>query len=181
LLGADTFHKPGFKMHARILHHLFGVASSDVIKAPLWDVTTKGRSNCAFSLFSQVSSGLCSEYPSAVPSLQLNLLNAESAAHCCAQQSNTAAAQPPRCPDFPSAAGPTAYPNNAAFVHEFVTNLLTTSFPNMRPQQVQVRCLLCSFKPKLRMPMQFRIAPRIHPVWLRVLSQAKIDGHDKVG
>lgn len=36
-------------------------------------------------------------------------------------------------------AGPTAYPNNAVFVHEFVTNLLTTSFPNMRPQQVQVR------------------------------------------
>jgi len=29
---ADTFHKPGFKMHARILHHLFLVAASDVIK-----------------------------------------------------------------------------------------------------------------------------------------------------
>ena len=28
----DTFHKPGFKMHARILHHLFLVAASDVIK-----------------------------------------------------------------------------------------------------------------------------------------------------
>ena len=35
--------------------------------------------------------------------------------------------------------GPTAYPSNAAFVHEFVTQLLNTSFPNMRPQQVQVR------------------------------------------
>ena len=33
------------------------------------------------------------------------------------------------------------YPNNTAFVHEFTTNLLTTSFPNMRPQQVQVRYL----------------------------------------
>ena len=37
-----------------------------------------------------------------------------------------------------AARGPTAYPNNAAFVHEFVTELLTRSFPNMRPQQVQV-------------------------------------------
>ena len=32
---ADTFHKPGFKMHARILHHLFLVAASDVIKVKL--------------------------------------------------------------------------------------------------------------------------------------------------
>ena len=47
------------------------------------------------------------------------------------------------CPQAPlwdvAARGPTAYPNNTAFVHEFTTNLLTTSFPNMRPQQVQVR------------------------------------------
>lgn len=41
---ADTFHKPGFKMHARILHHLFSVASGDVVKAPLWDVAAKGGS-----------------------------------------------------------------------------------------------------------------------------------------
>ena len=40
-----------------------------------------------------------------------------------------------------AARGPSAYPNNTAFVHEFTTNLLTTSFPNMRPQQVQVRYL----------------------------------------
>ena len=33
-------HKPGFKLHARILHHLFGVAASGVIKEPLWDVAT---------------------------------------------------------------------------------------------------------------------------------------------
>ncbi len=39
---ADTFHKPGFKMHARILHHLFGVASGDVVKGPLWDIAAKG-------------------------------------------------------------------------------------------------------------------------------------------
>ncbi len=73
---ADTFHKPGFKMHVKILHHLFGVVSGDVIKAPLWDV---------------------------------------------------------------GALGPAAYPSNAAFVHAHVTQLLATSFPNMRPQQVEVR------------------------------------------
>jgi len=33
----DSFHKPGFKMHARILHHLFGITSPTVITAPLWD------------------------------------------------------------------------------------------------------------------------------------------------
>ena len=73
---ADTFHKPGFKMHVKILHHLFGVVGGDVIKAPLWDV---------------------------------------------------------------AALGPAAYPSNAVFVHHHVTQLLTTSFPNMRAQQVEVR------------------------------------------
>ena len=82
---ADTFHKPGFKMHVKILHHLFGVVSSDVIKAPLWDV---------------------------------------------------------------AALGPAAYPSNAVFVHHHVTQLLTTSFPNMRAQQVEVRrALLCAPEP----------------------------------
>ncbi|KAK9840628.1 hypothetical protein WJX81_005548 [Elliptochloris bilobata] len=70
----DTFHKPGFKMHVKILHHLFGVVGSDVIKAPLWDV---------------------------------------------------------------AALGPAAYPSNAVFVHHHVTQLLSTSFPNMRAQQVE--------------------------------------------
>ena len=39
----DTFHKPGFKMHARILMHLF-VAAKDpgVITEPLWDASTAG-------------------------------------------------------------------------------------------------------------------------------------------
>lgn len=63
-------------MHVKILHHLFGVVSSEVIKAPLWDV---------------------------------------------------------------AALGPAAYPSNAVFVHHHVTQLLTTSFPNMRAQQVEVR------------------------------------------
>lgn len=35
----DTFHTPGFKLHCKILLHLFSLVRSDaVIKAPLWDV-----------------------------------------------------------------------------------------------------------------------------------------------
>ena len=66
-------------MQAKILHHLFTVVGTDVIKAPLWDVPAQG---------------------------------------------------------------PTAYPNNLAFVQQQVSQLLTTSFPNMRPQQVEVRPFL---------------------------------------
>lgn len=72
---ADSFHKPGFKMHTKILHHLFRIVSEDAIKAPLWDT---------------------------------------------------------------AALGPTAFPNNAAYVHQQVSQLLTTSFSNLRPQQVEV-------------------------------------------
>lgn len=74
----DTFHKPGFKLQARILHHLFSIVQTNAIKAPLWDVT---------------------------------------------------------------ALGPTAYPSNAAFVQAHVSELLSTSFPNLRPQQVQATVL----------------------------------------
>jgi exportin-1 len=70
----DTFHKPGLKMQSKILHHLFLVVSSDVIKAPLWDV---------------------------------------------------------------AAQGPTAFPNNSTYVNQQVSQLLTTSFPNMQPRQVE--------------------------------------------
>lgn len=72
---ADTFHKPGFKTHCKILHLLCDVVQGPVLQGPLWDVAAKG---------------------------------------------------------------PTAYPNNLAYVTEYVTNLLSTSFPNLRPQQVQV-------------------------------------------
>lgn len=73
----DTFHKPGFKLHARILHHLFLIViQGDVIRAPLWDVQAKG---------------------------------------------------------------PNAYPNNALYAREAVTELLCKSFPNMQKQQVEVR------------------------------------------
>ena len=37
-----------------------------------------------------------------------------------------------------TAGGAAAYPSNAAFVQQYVTTLLATSFPNLRPQQVQV-------------------------------------------
>ena len=75
LMLADSFHKPGFKLHAKILHHLFSIVNSGVIKAPLWDEAAKG---------------------------------------------------------------PNAYPNNAVFVHEYVNDLLSRSFPNLRDAQRQV-------------------------------------------
>lgn len=71
-------HKPGFKLQARILHHLFGLVNSEAIQAPLWDVqNTPG--------------------------------------------------------------GMSAYPNNHAFVQTKLAELLQTSFPNLRPQQIQAR------------------------------------------
>lgn len=90
----DTFHKPGFKLQARILHHLFSIVQTDAIKAPLWDVPTQGAA---------------------------------------------------------------AFPSNVAFVQSYVANLLSTSFPNLRPQQVQATVLgmlelkeLATFKNHLR-------------------------------
>ena len=80
--SADSFHKPGFKVHAKILHHLFSTVNSGVIKAPLWDEAAKG---------------------------------------------------------------PNAYPNNAVFVHEFVSELLSSSFPNLRPAQLQVHSMVACF------------------------------------
>ncbi|KAK2658465.1 hypothetical protein Ddye_004999 [Dipteronia dyeriana] len=37
---ADTFHKPGFKLHILVLQHLFCLAESGAITEPLWDVAT---------------------------------------------------------------------------------------------------------------------------------------------
>lgn len=71
----DTFHKPGFKLHARILHHLFAIViQGDVIRAPLWDVQDKGAD---------------------------------------------------------------AYPSNAMYARNAVTELLCKSFPNMQKPQVE--------------------------------------------
>lgn len=65
-LHADSFHKPGFKLHARILHHLFSVVSPTIIKAPLWDIAAKGPtaypSNEAF-VREYVANLLASSFP----------------------------------------------------------------------------------------------------------------------
>lgn len=40
----DTFHTPGFKLHCKILLHLFGIVRGEtIIKAPLWDVAVRGH------------------------------------------------------------------------------------------------------------------------------------------
>ena len=78
--GADTVHKPGFKIQARILHHLFSIVSSGAIKAPLWDLAKQDAS---------------------------------------------------------------AYRNNVVWARERVTLLLTESFPNLRPHQVEVGSACC--------------------------------------
>ena len=62
-----------------------------------------------------------------------------------------------------AARGPGAYPNNTAFVHEFTTNLLTTSFPNMRPQQVQVTSVAVSSPTLTRAPTPDCIHPAPDP------------------
>jgi len=64
----DTFHRPGFKLHAQILQHLILLSTSNAITAPLWDQATLG---------------------------------------------------------------PAAYPSNLEFVRHHITQLLTSSFPNM--------------------------------------------------
>jgi len=38
----DTFHKPGFKLHALILQHLFSVVETEAISVPLWDAAALG-------------------------------------------------------------------------------------------------------------------------------------------
>ncbi len=89
----DTFHKPGFTLQVHILHHLFSVVQSDVIKIPLWE----------------------------------------------------------------DSLGPSAFPNNAAYVQQRVSEMLSTSFPNLLPQQVQAAVVgmlelkeISSFKQHLR-------------------------------
>ena len=89
----DTFHKPGFTLQAHILHHLFSVVQSDVIKVPLWE----------------------------------------------------------------DSLGPSAFPTNAVYIQQRVSDMLSTSFPNLLPQQVQAAVVgmmelkeIGSFKQHLR-------------------------------
>ena len=63
----DTFHKPGFKLHARILHYLFSViVEGSIIQAPLWDTQAKGpnayATNAEYAR-DAVTELLCSSFP----------------------------------------------------------------------------------------------------------------------
>eukprot|EP00803_Ostreobium_quekettii_P010458 evm.model.scf_31.9 EVM.evm.TU.scf_31.9 scf_31:180059-191953(+) len=64
----DTFHKPGFKLHARILQHLFSIVlKGDVIRSPLWDVSMPGGAaaypnNAAYAR-DAVTKLLCASFP----------------------------------------------------------------------------------------------------------------------
>jgi exportin-1 len=74
----DTFHKPGFKLHARLLHHLIGVADPVAgLQAPLWggpaDLAAAGlppdpppASNAAF-LAASLTSLLAASFPNLSP------------------------------------------------------------------------------------------------------------------
>ena len=69
----DTFHKPGFKLHAQVLQQLFTVVSDGSLTQPLWDAGTPGSAT---------------------------------------------------------------FTSNADFVRQRTRQLLTTSFPNMKPADV---------------------------------------------
>lgn len=67
----DTFHKPGFKLHARILHHLFALARSDGgtgLAAPLWEGGAPGAhpSNAAY-VTGAVTALLATSFPNLRP------------------------------------------------------------------------------------------------------------------
>lgn len=65
----DTFHKPGFKLHARILHHLFALARPDGgLAAPLWEGGAPGAhaSNAAY-VTGAVTALLTASFPNLRP------------------------------------------------------------------------------------------------------------------
>jgi exportin-1 len=102
----DAFHKPGFKLHARILHLLFAVVRVD---AP--QPTDPHRT----AALPPSPSGLQPATGPPLPGGNLVI----------------------RAPLWDVASkGAAAYPSNAAYVREFATELLRTSFPNLTPQQV---------------------------------------------
>ena len=55
----DRLHKPGFKMHASILQHIFGIVNTGKVTAPLWegraDVTPTPGLNNQVSLLAGVA------------------------------------------------------------------------------------------------------------------------------
>ena len=98
----DTFHKPGFKLHARILHHLFGLArpaAEGGLPAPLWE-----------------------------------------GAGAAAAEANGGAAAAPTTVGAVDPANGAPWASNADFVAASVSSLLSTSFPNLRPTQVEACC-----------------------------------------
>lgn len=98
----DTFHKPGFKLHARILHHLFGLArpaAEGGLPAALWEGAGAAEAAAA---------GAGGAAPTSVGAVD------------------------------PATGAPWA--SNAAFVAASVSSLLSTSFPNLRPTQVEACC-----------------------------------------
>ncbi|KAL6757535.1 exportin [Haematococcus lacustris] len=66
----DSFHKPGFKLQAHILHLLFNVLTVGSIQGPLWDVASKGMtaypSNTAF-VQEHVTGLLSQSFPNLTP------------------------------------------------------------------------------------------------------------------
>ena len=70
------------------------------------------------------------------------------------------------------ALGPAAFPNNAAYVHQQVSQLLTTSFSNLRPQQVEVSTCPLRGNPKMQGSV-----PLIKSFICLIASQALLRSH----
>lgn len=103
----DAFHKPGFKLHARILHLLFAVVRPDA--PPPADPHR--------------TASLAPSPQGLQPALGQPLPGGNAVIRAPLWDTATK--------------GPSAYASNADFVREFVTELLATSFPNLTPAQVQ--------------------------------------------
>lgn len=76
----DTFHKPGFKLHARILHHLFAVAGPQGIQEPIFtpdQTMPDGRPAAGFASNAEYASALVSGLLStSFPNLRENQVRA---------------------------------------------------------------------------------------------------------
>jgi hypothetical protein len=123
----DTFHTPGFKLHCKILLHLFGLVRGEcgVIKAPLWDAAVRCCARSGDDVH-RVGHGMpaCGSAP--LPPLPLPLVHSLDTRPLLRLRAHSKQAK-----------GPTAYPSNAAYVGEYVCGLLAASFPNMTPVQIQ--------------------------------------------
>lgn len=134
----DTFHKPGFKMHARILMHLFVIAKDpNIIREPLWDATQVRASAAsaggppAQRLGSRAPARLLRARPRAVlrplRPLPLHLLD------LCAGPLS-----------LPLPQTTVVFNSNIDFVATYTADLLATSFPNMARAQVRPAAAACA-------------------------------------